>query len=134
MFAKRVRRADRLDLAREMIAHSDELEARAERQTDEVAAARLEAKSKDRGRPPPVADASNLTVRRPYRWAKRAAVPTPSFTALSGRRPWAKKSPGGPAGPLEFVVTNWHTGDGYLGGITREEMADEAGWLLRGIA
>ena len=42
MFAKRVRRADRLDLAREFIAHSDELEARAERQTDEVAAARLE--------------------------------------------------------------------------------------------
>ena len=42
MFAKRVRRADRLDLAREMIAHSDELEARAERQADEVAIVRLE--------------------------------------------------------------------------------------------
>ena len=42
VYAKRVRRADRLDLAREMIAHSDELEARAERQTDEVATARLE--------------------------------------------------------------------------------------------
>ncbi|MGH3464905.1 MAG: hypothetical protein ACRDP9_25850 [Kribbellaceae bacterium] len=42
LFAKRVRRADRLDLAREMIAHADGLEARAERQTDEVAAARLE--------------------------------------------------------------------------------------------
>lgn len=42
MFAKGVRRADRLDLAREMIAHSDELEARAERQTDEIALARLE--------------------------------------------------------------------------------------------
>ena len=38
----RVRRADRLELAREMIAHSDELAARAERQTDEVAIARLE--------------------------------------------------------------------------------------------
>ena len=37
MFAKRVRRADRLELAREMIQHSDELEARAERQTDDVA-------------------------------------------------------------------------------------------------
>jgi len=42
IFAKRVRRADRLEMAREMIAHSDELEARAERQTDEIAAARLE--------------------------------------------------------------------------------------------
>jgi len=42
MFAKRVRRADRLELAREFIAHSDELEARAERQKDEVAVARLE--------------------------------------------------------------------------------------------
>lgn len=41
MFAKRVRRTDRLDLAREMIEHSDDLAARAERQTDEVAA-RLE--------------------------------------------------------------------------------------------
>ncbi|MGH3454506.1 MAG: hypothetical protein ACRDPQ_16550 [Nocardioidaceae bacterium] len=42
LFAKRVRRADRLDLAKEMIDHSDELAARAERQTDEVAVARLE--------------------------------------------------------------------------------------------
>jgi len=42
MFAKRVRRADRLDLAREFIQHSDELEARAERLTDDVAVARLE--------------------------------------------------------------------------------------------
>jgi len=42
IFAKRVRRADRLDLAREMIAHSDQLEARAERQADEIAVARLE--------------------------------------------------------------------------------------------
>jgi hypothetical protein len=42
LFAKRVRRADRLELAREMIAHSDDLEARAERQADEVALARLE--------------------------------------------------------------------------------------------
>ena len=42
MFAKRVRRADRLELAREMIAHSDELAARPERLTDEVAVARLE--------------------------------------------------------------------------------------------
>ena len=40
MFAKRVRRADRLELAREMIQHSDDLEARAERQTDEFAVAR----------------------------------------------------------------------------------------------
>ena len=42
MFAKRVRRADRLDLAKEMIAHSDELAARAERLADEIAVARLE--------------------------------------------------------------------------------------------
>ena len=42
MFAKRVRRADRLAFAKEMIEHSDELETRAERQTDEVAIARLE--------------------------------------------------------------------------------------------
>ena len=42
MFAKRVCRADRLDLGREMIQHSDELAARAEHQTDEVAGARLE--------------------------------------------------------------------------------------------
>ena len=42
IFAKRVRRADRLDLAREMIEHSDDLAARAEHQIDEVAAARLE--------------------------------------------------------------------------------------------
>jgi len=42
IFAKRVSRADRLELAREMIQHCDELEARAERQTDEPAVARLE--------------------------------------------------------------------------------------------
>ena len=42
LYAKRVRRADRLDLAREIITHSDELTARAERQTDELAVARLE--------------------------------------------------------------------------------------------
>lgn len=42
MFAKRVRRADRLDLAREMIEHSDQLAHAAERQVDEVAAARAE--------------------------------------------------------------------------------------------
>ena len=42
MFAKRVRRADGLDLAIEMMQHSDELAARAERQTEEVAVARLE--------------------------------------------------------------------------------------------
>ena len=42
LFAKRVRREDRLDLAREMIARSDDLAARAERQTDEIAVARLE--------------------------------------------------------------------------------------------
>jgi len=42
LFAKRVRRQDRLDLAKEMIKHSDELAARAERQSDEVAGARLE--------------------------------------------------------------------------------------------
>ncbi|HYJ67297.1 MAG TPA: hypothetical protein VEX15_06500 [Nocardioidaceae bacterium] len=46
LFAKRVRREDRLDLAREMIEHSDELAARAERQTDEVAAARLEGEAR----------------------------------------------------------------------------------------
>jgi hypothetical protein len=42
LFAKRVRRVDRLILAREMIEHSDLLAARAERQTNEVAVARLE--------------------------------------------------------------------------------------------
>ena len=42
MFAKRVRRADRLELAREMFGHADELEARADRQTDAVAITRLE--------------------------------------------------------------------------------------------
>jgi len=42
MIAQRVRRADRLGQAQEFIEHSDELEARAERQTDEVAVARLE--------------------------------------------------------------------------------------------
>jgi hypothetical protein len=46
LFAKRVRREDHLDLAREMIKHSDELAARAERQTDEVAAARLEGEAR----------------------------------------------------------------------------------------
>ena len=40
MFAKRVRRADGLDLAKEMMQHSDELAARAERQTDDVASVR----------------------------------------------------------------------------------------------
>lgn len=42
MFAKRVRRADRIDFAREMIQHADELAARAERQTDDVAIAWIE--------------------------------------------------------------------------------------------
>ena len=42
IFAKRVRRSDRLELAKEMIAHSDELTSRAERQNDEIAIARLE--------------------------------------------------------------------------------------------
>ena len=46
IFAKRVRCADRLDLAREMIQHSDELAERAERQTDEVAVGRLEGEAK----------------------------------------------------------------------------------------
>jgi hypothetical protein len=41
-----VRRADRLDLAREMIEHADDLAERAERQTDEVAVARLESEAK----------------------------------------------------------------------------------------
>jgi len=45
MFARRVRRADRLGLARQMIEHSDELAARAERQTDEVAMARFEGRA-----------------------------------------------------------------------------------------
>jgi len=54
MFAKRVRRADRLELAREMIAHSDELSARAERSTEQLAVARLEGQVQGwRGRPPP---------------------------------------------------------------------------------
>ena len=42
ILANRVRSTDRLDLAREMIAHSDELAPRPARQTDEVAVARLE--------------------------------------------------------------------------------------------
>ena len=42
MFAKRVRREDRLELARQMIEHGDELAVRAERLTDEMAVARLE--------------------------------------------------------------------------------------------
>jgi len=42
MFAKRVRREDRIGLARQMIEHGDELAARAELLTDEVAVARLE--------------------------------------------------------------------------------------------
>jgi hypothetical protein len=45
IFAKRVRRADRLELAKERIDHSDELAERAERQTDEVAVARLEGRA-----------------------------------------------------------------------------------------
>jgi len=46
VFAKRVRRADRLDLAREMIAHSDDLEARAERQKRVADRAPLEGAAK----------------------------------------------------------------------------------------
>jgi len=46
LFAKRVRREDHLALANEMIEHSDELAARAERQTDEVAVARLEGEAR----------------------------------------------------------------------------------------
>ena len=42
MFARRVRRADRLNLAREMIEHADELEARADHRKDDVAVARPE--------------------------------------------------------------------------------------------
>ena len=42
LFAKRVRRADRLDLAREMIEHADHLANPAERQKAKVAAARAE--------------------------------------------------------------------------------------------
>jgi hypothetical protein len=42
MYAKRVRRADRLAFAKEMIDHADNLEARAERLDDELAVARLE--------------------------------------------------------------------------------------------
>ena len=40
--------ADRLDLARGMIEHSDELAARPERQTDEIAVARLEGQAQGR--------------------------------------------------------------------------------------
>ena len=46
MFAKRVRRADRLELAREMIKHGDELAARADRSTEQLAVARLEGEAK----------------------------------------------------------------------------------------
>ena len=46
LFAKRVRREDRLALAKEMLAHSDGLTERAERQRGEVAAARLEGEAK----------------------------------------------------------------------------------------
>jgi len=42
LFAKRVRRADRLDLAREMIEHADHLASMAEPQKGEVPAARAE--------------------------------------------------------------------------------------------
>jgi len=42
LFAIRVHRADRLDLAKEMIAHSDELAARSERQKRVADRARLE--------------------------------------------------------------------------------------------
>ena len=42
LFAKRVRRADRLDMAREMIDHADHLANTAERQKTEVAAARAD--------------------------------------------------------------------------------------------
>ena len=46
MFAKRVRRADRLDLAREMIAHGDDLAARADISTEQLAVARLKGEAK----------------------------------------------------------------------------------------
>ena len=46
LFARRVRRADRLELAKEMLAHADRLTAMAECQDDEVAAARLEGEAK----------------------------------------------------------------------------------------
>ena len=46
MFAKRVRRADRLELAMEMIEHGDELAVRADRSTEQLAAARLEGEAK----------------------------------------------------------------------------------------
>jgi hypothetical protein len=46
MFAKRVRCADRLEFAKEMLDCSDELEARAECQTDELRATRLEGGAK----------------------------------------------------------------------------------------
>ncbi|MGH3485776.1 MAG: hypothetical protein ACRDPQ_21355 [Nocardioidaceae bacterium] len=52
LFAKRVRRADRLDLARQMIEHADELAARAERQKRVADRARLEGEAKDGARPP----------------------------------------------------------------------------------
>lgn len=42
LFAKRVRREDRLTLAREMIEHADQLAERAEGQGGQVATARLE--------------------------------------------------------------------------------------------
>jgi len=46
LFAKRVRRADRLELAREMVEHSDALAARAERQKRVADRARLEGEAK----------------------------------------------------------------------------------------
>jgi len=46
LFAKRVRRADRLELAREMVEHSDALTARAERQKRVADRARLEGEAK----------------------------------------------------------------------------------------
>ncbi len=46
LFAKRVRRSDRLGLAKEMLEHADRLTATAERQDDEMAAARLEGEAK----------------------------------------------------------------------------------------
>jgi hypothetical protein len=46
LFAKRVRRVDRLVLAREMLEHADQLTAIAERQKDEVTTARVEGEAK----------------------------------------------------------------------------------------
>jgi hypothetical protein len=46
LFAKRVRRSDRLDLAKEMLEHADRLTAMADRQGDEVGVARLEGEAK----------------------------------------------------------------------------------------